>query len=210
MKQNKVVCFDIGGVLLRISHSWDAAADEAGLSLDIPEEKRPLYACGAMYTYQEGALSDEEYLQALATWMNTDPDTAHLLHGGILRREYAGAEELVRRIKQAGVWTCCFSNTNALHWPVITDATRNTAIGMLDAQFASHDVAAAKPDVEAYRLVQKLMPEGAEVIFFDDSQENVNGARSAGWEAFRVDPSGDPIEEMTRILADFGLFSTSG
>ncbi|QJW85440.1 HAD-IA family hydrolase [Ramlibacter terrae] len=53
--------------------------------------------------------------------------------------------------------------------------------------FASHEMGHRKPQPEAFRHVLDAIGVAAdEVLFFDDTQENVDGARACGLEAVLV------------------------
>ena len=44
-----------------------------------------------------------------------------------------------------------------------------------------------------------------EVLFFDDLAENIDAARSLGWRAEQIDPSGDTAEQVVRHCRSNGL-----
>jgi putative hydrolase of the HAD superfamily len=54
----------------------------------------------------------------------------------------------------------------------------------LDSVFASSDLGFRKPDIEFYKSLQdKIQVPASEILFWDDSLENVAAAREAGWNA---------------------------
>ncbi len=54
----------------------------------------------------------------------------------------------------------------------------------LDGVFASSDLGFRKPDLGFYQSLQnKIQLSASEIIFWDDSLENVSAAREAGWKA---------------------------
>jgi putative hydrolase of the HAD superfamily len=54
----------------------------------------------------------------------------------------------------------------------------------LDGVFASSDLGFRKPNLEFYKSLQdKIQIPASEILFWDDSLENVNAAREAGWNA---------------------------
>ena len=60
-------------------------------------------------------------------------------------------------------------------------------LGKLKHRFASHQIQEAKPDVAAYKAVEKQLGlRGEEILFFDDLEPNILGARAAGWNAERI------------------------
>lgn len=200
-----VVCFDIGGVLVRINHTWNEAALSAGVKTKLETDTR-LNDSPHLIEYQAGQIDVDSYGEGLGQWLGTPKEEALLVHSRILVSDYPGALELVAELKSNGIWTCCFSNTNDLHWIVLTDPQHFPAVASLDQKIASHELRAAKPDVAAYKQVEEMLPLRSErIVFFDDTLENIYGAAEAGWEAFRLDPAGDTIAEARSILTKMEL-----
>jgi HAD superfamily hydrolase (TIGR01509 family) len=79
---------------------------------------------------------------------------------------------------------CAFSNTNAVHaesflqrYPDVMDH--------FDHLYLSHEVGFRKPEADAFKQVCALIQtDPSQVVFLDDSEENVEGARAAGLTAF--------------------------
>jgi len=201
-----VVCFDLGGVLLRIGHTWEAASLSTGLLVSKRAATAPLSELPEFVGFQAGELEEEHYALALGEWLELSPSDALKVHDAIIIEDYQGAKELVQDLNSAGVLTCCFSNTNARHWAVLTNPVRHPAIASLRLQFASHLVGRSKPEVGAFHAVAAELPEGKRIVFFDDASENVMGAAEAGWLAFKANPTPNPVPEIRRILAELGLF----
>jgi len=191
-------------VLVRVNLDWGSAMRHAGL---IQEAEGlvgvPLDACPGFHDHEVGALSDEEYLAALAEFLGVTPDQARRAHQGILGEEIQGAEALVRDLTAAGVPSVCLSNTNALHWALLGPDSPYPSVRALDRRFGSHEIGARKPDPAAYAAVEREFP-GGRFVFFDDSPANAMAARSLGWEAFHVDRA-DTAGPMRRRLAQLGL-----
>jgi|SRR5579862_5150036 len=197
-KEVRVVCFDLGGVILEIRHSWNEVC--ANLGLSAPAQGHPLTSFQPFVDYQAGSIDTDEYLAALGAWLGVSEARAKAAHQGILIGDYPGAQELVRALNASGAFTCCFSNTNDLHWPVLCDPARHPAIGALQRRLASHELGCAKPDPAAYKAVEGLLPANSGIVFFDDSTENVEAACQAGWDAYRIDPSNDPLRQLWERL----------
>jgi HAD superfamily hydrolase (TIGR01509 family) len=71
-----------------------------------------------------------------------------------------------------------------------------------------------KPDREIYHAFARATGfDGApgsrggpeHIVFFDDLPENVAAARAAGWQAFRVDHTGDTAAQMGGVLRGLGV-----
>jgi HAD superfamily hydrolase (TIGR01509 family) len=87
------------------------------------------------------------------------------------------------------------SNTNSLDFNSILEKIDLRAA--FDGVYASHEQGYAKPDIMAYQTAQHLFDiEASETIFFDDRQENIEGARAAGWEAVRIDSEAHLVQTL--------------
>jgi HAD superfamily hydrolase (TIGR01509 family) len=112
---------------------------------------------------------------------------------------FPGAEALVARVRRA-VPVGCLSNTNAGHcddhfsrWPIF-DA--------FDYRFLSYELGLLKPDRDIFDRVAELVAVPPErILFLDDNQLNVDGARDAGLAAARV----RGVAESERALVDAGV-----
>lgn len=102
---------------------------------------------------------------------------------------FAGSEELVADLHQAGIATACLSNTNAPHWEVMRQHAHFPAIASLQMPVLSHVVNAEKIlHTEIYEAFERITGySGSNVVFFDDVKVNVLGALDMGWNAFQID-----------------------
>jgi putative hydrolase of the HAD superfamily len=218
-----IVCFDLGGVLVRICRSWDQACTHARLPYRSPEllatEAWRLRRKEAVDRYQLGSVTAEAYYEQLSRALDGVYSAAEveLIHEAWTLQEYPGALELVRALNQLpGVVTACLSNTNAAHWRRLNneDGSREyPSVLELQHRLASHLLGCAKPDPAIYtrahaafaglEAAPALSPE--QIVFFDDLEENVHAARSQGWTAFQVDHDGDTPAQMRRHLREVGL-----
>lgn len=221
----RVVCFDLGGVLVRLCQTWAEACTRAALparnaeylaSLGWRELRRHAGA-----RYQSGQIECAGYfaeLAALSEGLFSAAEFEQLHHAWTLEH-YPGALELVRALNALpGMITACLSNTNHAHWVRLVSADGNNeypAVVELRYQLASHLLGCAKPDARIYQLAYAKLSEAAnpggsplrpsDIVFFDDLSENVRAARDAGWTAFAVDPSGDTVAQMRGLLAGVGV-----
>jgi FMN phosphatase YigB (HAD superfamily) len=221
----RVVCFDLGGVLVRICETWAEACARAAL----PVRNADYFASDAWHEprrhagdrYQSGQLECASYFAELAALSDGPFSAAEIeqLHHAWTLEHYPGALDLVRALNaRPGVVTACLSNTNHSHWVRLVGADGNNeypAVVELHCQLASHLLGCAKPDPRIYQLAYAKFSDVAaaersplspsDIVFFDDLPDNVRAARDAGWTAFRVDPSGDTVEQMRGLLASVGV-----
>lgn len=202
----QLVTFDIGGVLIRICHTWEAAAEVAKVPIRLPAGgATPLADMPGFDEYQAGTITVTEYLERLGEWLGCSTSEAERLHNGILVEPYGGTEELVAELQGAGVATGCLSNTNEPHWHEFFSG-RFPAVARLDRKMASHLVGMNKPDSRIFELhaeINHVAP--AEVVYFDDHPGNVEAAANVGFRSFRIDPNEDTVLQMRGFLGELGV-----
>lgn len=211
---DRVVCFDWGGVLLRICRSWAEGCKAAGLEVrgevQAPELVTKRRAISEQF--QIGQLSVDEYGAAMSRAMGGvySPQEVVRVHDAWLIEEYPGVDRVVAELHDTpGVRTALLSNTNALHWErhLPTRGLRPFPIaGSLHHPHASHLMGCAKPGLEIYRQFEGLVGARAEsIIFFDDLPENISTAASLGWRAVQVDHEGDTAKQIRAALVAAGV-----
>lgn len=198
----RVVCFDVGGVLIRIARTWEEVVRRAfGDARAEAFAGHVFESCPSFAAYQRGELDEDAYLPELAAYLGCECHEALALHNGILIEEFPGVFEVVQSLNRSGVATACLSNTNAPHWAAMLETERFPALRALQHPCASHEMGLEKPDPTIYRAFEaRLGVAGEEILFFDDTVINVEAARSVGWHAVAIDPFGDPAAQMRAEL----------
>lgn len=200
------VCFDIGGVLAQIHHTWEEAAHAAGVRL--MQDRRlgghsgfPLFE-----DYQAGRCGAELYFERLAEYLGVTQEEAARVHMGILEGPCPGTDELVARVESSGRLTGFLSNTNPEHWHEFVEGPRFPQIQRLKVKVGSQQVGINKPDPGIYELWSKragVWP--TRILFFDDTLANVETALRLGWQAVWVDHSQPVAPQIDSTLRDRGL-----
>ncbi len=217
MSNITLVCFDWGGVILRICRSWTEGCAAAGLDVR-GESASTAWAQrrkGVHREFETGRLSESEFLARLAASMDNlyTPAEVERVHHAWLVGEYAGVDDVVGRlVETAGIETAMLSNTNSLHWarqsPGKDAALRHfPTAGKLKHRHASHLMGLAKPDAEIYRAFARSVgcrPE--EILFFDDLADNIESAKACGWNAVQIDHTGDTAKQMDGHLRRYGVW----
>jgi putative hydrolase of the HAD superfamily len=202
----RVVCFDLGGVLLQINHEWQGAASCAGVACGNGSAGR-LVDFKPIDVYQGGGIPFSQYLDELAVYLQVaDAREAEAVHMAILREEYPGVPELIAELNEAGLVTGILSNTSGPHWERMHRADLFPGFNLVQVPVASHEVAINKPDPAIYQAFMDAVPARAdEIVFFDDYEANIVGAKAMGWEAFQIDSSGDTVAQVRGHLRDLGI-----
>lgn len=195
----EVVLFDLGGVLVDIGGIGDLAVFAGEASED--ELWRRWLECPWVRRFERGHCDADSFSRGMVdSWsMSIEPEVFLEAFASWPRGLLPGARELVRSISTTSR-VGCLSNTNALH------ADRHwTEFGIADLfedRFLSHEMGLVKPDRAAFEYVIEVLGCPAErILFLDDNQINVEGARTAGLRAERT----QGIDEARSILASIGL-----
>jgi FMN phosphatase YigB (HAD superfamily) len=207
-----MICFDLGGVLVKTAPRWDAACANAGVAM--PREWREAFPWDRLAPivdqYERDALSWDEYLHRTAQALEARHSVEELgrIHEGWLLGEFGEVAEIVRRLNATpGVISSCLSNTNRRHWEIMErEPERYAAFHALTRRWNSFELGLRKPDAEIYRAVESGSGVAAgQILFFDDREENVEAARQRGWRAELVAREGDPAGQIRSRLAAHGI-----
>jgi putative hydrolase of the HAD superfamily len=204
----RLVCFDLGGVLVRIARGWDDACRRAAVELPHANEAIWRQHHDLMLRYETGEIDEAAYLC----------EAPGVIGGGVAAEQivrvfdawllgmYPGAAELLEELKSRGVKTACLSNTNARHWGLLGGLDDYRPLAGLDYRLASHELRIMKPNEQAYRRAEAAMGFwGGQVLFFDDKLENVEAARAVRWRAELIDRADDAVPQIREYLAAHGV-----
>ncbi len=175
----EAVLFDMGGVLVGVR----APVELVGGGVDARTAWARWIASPAVRAFERGELDIDDAAAALIEEFSL-VDT----HAGVVEAVrtiptglLAGADVLVAEVRRQ-VPVGILSNTNALHWSSQPDA--DTIQAMVDHAFVSFQLGLVKPDRDIFEhAASTLAADPNAVVFLDDNQVNVDGARAAGFEA---------------------------
>lgn len=217
MTRVRLVCFDWGGVILRICQSWQQGCEEAGLDVR-GDSADPIYRQqrhALAVRYQNGELTTDVFLDKLAASTRGlySQDEVLAIHNAWLLHEYAGVDKVIDRLNSLDeIETALLSNTNELHWRrhmIGADGTPADfpTAGKLTHKVASHLEGVSKPAREIYLAMNDVTGfSGQEILFFDDLRDNIDAARAVGWRAEQIDPDGDTSAQIMRHLQAHDAF----
>jgi len=203
----RVVCFDLGGVVIRICRGWDEAAERAGLSRPEPADADFLAARAASHHLLErGDLTPAQSFSrtSAASGGRWTPSEVERVHHAWIAEERAGITAFVRELnRRDDLRTACLSNTNAPHWERLLHGPDYPTPRLLRHHLLSFELGRCKPEHEIYeRAQQSLDAAPQEILFFDDLRANVEAAKRCGWQAIHVEPTTDVVTVMRRALRE--------
>ncbi len=197
----RAVVFDIGGVLEITPDLGTASRWETRLGLtagEIDARMGDVWRAGGV-----GAVTLDEVHQALRDRLGLD-DQLLAAYMADLWREYLGTgnAEMI-------------AFARGLRPRYLTGIVSNSFVGarereqqaygfddLVDEVVYSHEVGVGKPDPRIYALASdRLGVQPQEMVFVDDADRCVAGAREAGIHAFRFQDNAQAIAEIERLLA---------
>jgi len=179
-----LVLFDLGGVLIELTGVPTLIRWTDG-QMDENELWHHWLTSPAVRRYETGKCNSDEFARAIIV------ELALPVYADEFLREFSvwprgacpGATELLSSLAGAfRLVTLC--NTNEIHWQ------RYKESGVLDffeTHFASHKTGLMKPDLAAFQNVIRstgIPPD--RILFLDDNQLNVDGAKATGMLAHRA------------------------
>ncbi len=214
-----LVCFDLGGVLVRICRSWEEACARIGLDVRTSDAwERDLPARRAVtQQYGVGGIDGDSYARRISELMGGlySPEEINRVHDAWTIEDYPGVADLLARLNAMGVPTACLSNTNHGHWVRLTHEENGRTrpgppefpvVRLIQHRYASHLMGLAKPDPAIYAAFERAMKvKPGSILFFDDLEENIAAARQAGWIARQIDYRTDTAPQIESHLREFGL-----
>jgi putative hydrolase of the HAD superfamily len=203
----RLVCFDLGGVLIRICRSWEEGCERAGLPVRGMERRAATVRerHDIVVAYQTGRIDCDTFAQAVSDVLEGaySPEEVLAVHRAWILGDYEGVGDVIDSIHHAGLDTACLSNTNHSHWRQIE---HSHATMKLRTRLASHLLRLHKPDPAIFAAAERrLKTSGSAILYFDDLEENVAAAREAGWNAVEVDPLARTDEQIARALRMHGI-----
>ena len=197
-----VLLFDLGRVVLDIDFNKVMAiwAGHAGCA---PADFAGRFVVDDSYKgHETGAIDDAAFFQGLRGSLGIAISDAQFLEGwnAIFTGEMPGiAPLLARAAKRLPLYA--FSNTNPPHVAHFSQAYAEV-LGHFREIFLSSTIGLRKPDAAAYdHVVQAIGVPASRIVFFDDSADNIAGARARGLIGVHVTST----EDVARTLAELGI-----
>ena len=183
----EVLLFDLGGVVFQIDFERAVAhwAAHAGESVHTIKSR---YCADEWYErHERGEISAAQYFDALRDRLGITISDEQFAAGwnAIFGRESTGMFELLQSLS-ARIPVYAFSNSNVMH-QAFWERKYAKTLSLFRNVFVSSDLGMRKPEAEAYRHVAACIGvEPQRVLFFDDTRENIDGARDIGMFAVHV------------------------
>ena len=194
--------FDLGRVVLDIDFSKAIAIWAAHAGCAPAKLLSRLVRDEAYRQHEMGLISDADYFATLRASLDVTLSDDRFLEGwnAIFTGEMPDIAALLVRARNH-LPLYAFSNTNAAHVAHFSK-TYADVLGHFREVYLSSTIGLRKPDKAAYEhVVNAIGVPATRILFFDDSAENVEGARACGLQAVHVKSS----EDVADALAALGI-----
>lgn len=201
----RFVYFDLGNILLffsisRLLHQIAevAGASEEELKLIIFSEKKYL-------ALESGEITSKEYFSQICSDLGRTIDAEKFLEAtNNIFWVNESILPVIRNLSKKSFPRGILSNTGPQHWEYVLNAFDFLNKYFPRHRIASYEVRSMKPQQKIFEIAWKeaqteipdLLPE--EILFIDDLEDNVNGAREFGFQAFVYTNTPDLLEQFTR------------
>ncbi len=206
----QLVCFDLGGVVVRICPDLPAALANVDVPVDVDwasllsEQEQ---ARRVVRDVETGRIDMPTVCRAVGPLLNVTAEQVMEAVDHWILEVYPGIGELIDALRANGITTCCLSNTNAHHWAqMMADPQYRNVLDKLDHRFASHLLGLVKPEAAIFEHVeQTLNLPGEAIAYFDDTPGHITAARQRGWCGHAIDPDNDPPAQIITALRKYGV-----
>ena len=192
--------FDLGGVLIDID--FDRALQRWSHSSQLPlVEITRRFSMDEPYRQHElGEIPASDYFAHLRQLLEIEASDEEIAHGwnAIFVGEIAATIDCIAAARE-DLPCYLFSNTNPTHqayWETAFPA----ALDSFQQIFVSSEMGLRKPDRAAFEAIAAATGfDLGEILFFDDTEENIIGAKQAGMPAILVNDHTDVENALTNI-----------
>lgn len=185
--------FDLGNVIIDIDYQRSLNLIKSLLPSSFNLKVDNFYSTEFHKAYEKGLIDSPTFRNEVRNYFeqNWDDEQVDELWNSLLGKIPKERLDLVHKLKseyQVGV----LSNTNEIHIEAVykmlkSDFKMDRFETLFDRVFYSHRMGMAKPSQAIYhKMLEDLGASADRVIFFDDLEVNVEGAKSVGIQAVHV------------------------
>lgn len=196
----KALLFDLGGVVLEVDFQKVFKSLVSLSTLDEDEIKARFKMDEPYQQHERGQIEGSAFFEHLrkSLQLTATDDEMSTAWNDIFGEEMTTSLDAIDRVRSK-IPCYGFSNTNRTHqiyWEHHYPRISRT----LEKLFVSSEIGLRKPDAEAFEYILKeIAVEPEELLFFDDTLENIEGAERLGIQTVLVSSA----ESVVSALRDF-------
>ena len=190
---DRIFLFDLGNVLAK---SLDDYYLYNKLNCKIPYNEFLQYwwSDDLVLKAHMGLATDDEHVEALLKFCKSDLSINQFyeIYNSLDNSLYDETLEIINELKNKGYKVGLLSNLSLMDYKRYEEQIKKINFDYL---FLSYEIKCIKPSSDIYlQVIDALDCEADNIIFFDDNQKNVNGAKQLGINAYQV--TGENIKEI--------------
>jgi glucose-1-phosphatase len=192
--------FDMGGIVININFDLALRAWEECSALSIEEIRRRFKLDTPYEQHERGEIDAAEYFNHLRNVLELDASDAEIAFGwnAIYIGEIVETVNTIRSVRDK-LPCFAFTNSNPTHQTAWMAAYPGV-VACFHQVFVSSELGLRKPDPKAFDAIADATGIGLDaMLFFDDTEENVVGARDAGLQAIHVKTPSDVKKALVEI-----------
>lgn len=213
ISDHKVFVFDLGMVLVSL---YRKECIENFRRLGIEDAAAMIGNCsqnGPFGALEYGLISVEDFCDELAKISNRQISKKDIVDAwnSMIGETPVDLLNMIYRLRhESGKTVCMLSNVNQPHIDNIMQnhfrqEERRDIYDYFDALYLSHELHLKKPEPKIFEIVGQSIKDkfgfsGKDIIFFDDSQDNVNMAIDYGWDSIVVANTDETMKILKEIL----------
>ncbi len=184
----RFVYFDLGNVLVAFDPQLACANVARCLGVTIEQAENAIYRSGLQTRFEHGEISADQYVAFLRQQIDSadaSPPTSDVLDAvSEMFWPIESMPPLLQQVRAKRLPVGVLSNTCSAHWDWIIRQSYPVLEGEFAVTILSYEVGSMKPDAAIYRAAELAanVPAG-QILLLDDKRENVQAARSRGWQA---------------------------
>ena len=192
----KYVILDLGGVLVKIEpdNFYKKMFQLTGININILKDIKNDITLGL--------ITPEEAFEKVIKNYKLKISLKEIIDSFVydyIGNKIDGVDEFLSRLKDLDIKISLLSNTNKLHFDYIKKLFNDFKI--FDKIYLSYELNLAKPDKRIYEYVlNDLKIPASEIIFIDDTDENIKTALDLGFKAIKVKKN---IVNFNKILENY-------
>ncbi|MCH7414300.1 HAD family phosphatase [Belliella sp. R4-6] len=199
--------FDLGNVIINIDYQFTFNE----LNKLLPENKNHLvqlfFPSNFHKQYEKGLISSENFRDEVRSHFQEDWSDSKIdqIWNSLLKDIPKERIDLIKSLR-SDYGLAVLSNTNEIHIEKVNEILAEhhdlpSLHPLFDEVYFSHDLQLAKPSEEIYEVVaNKLNTDPSKILFFDDLEENLLGARTVGYQTYLINHPKGLISFFENVL----------
>ena len=190
---DRIFLFDLGNVLAKSLDDY-GLYNKLNCKISYDEFLQYWWGDDLVLKAHMGLATDDEHVEALLKFCKSDLSINQFyeIYNSLDNSLYDETMEIINELKNKGYKVGLLSNLRLMDYKRYEEQIKKINFDYL---FLSYEIKCIKPSRDIYlQMMDALNCGAANIIFFDDNQKNVNGAKQLGINAYQV--TGENIKEI--------------